>query len=224
MRGSVRCLGWKIALITTAVIEIGIRIAAGLDAPGFTGPAGLPSHAGPFAYWLSWAVGAHLADCHLNKKKHCWNRIPVWLFPAVWIAGPLVFPLLGSFGFLFAALATTVVIARFLNLEPETKESPGFLLAHLRTLGMVSYSFYLLHQPLLNAVPLLVKRFAPNWTPHELTLYFICLLSYPVIYLVSRASFRWTEHPAIAAGRRAVKSLRKKSPPADSSLAPSQTW
>ena len=77
----------------------------------------------------------------------------------------------------------------------------------LSELGVVSYSFYLLHQPLLGLVPRMLKRLSPGNTQHLVCLVG-CVAALGPIYLISKLFYRVVETPSIAAGKWFIKKQR----------------
>jgi len=82
--------GWVAALLLAAFSEISIQ---SIVAFGLVSNAGLPPAAlmySPFAYWLSWSLGAYLADCHLNGRASFFSNTSIFPLLAVAVLCPLV--------------------------------------------------------------------------------------------------------------------------------------
>jgi peptidoglycan/LPS O-acetylase OafA/YrhL len=205
-------LGWTAALITTAVFEIGIRYACYFEVFGLSGDQPIATWLGPLPFWLSWAVGAQLADSFFHGRKSRWTKFPIWFWPLLLVAVPFL-PILNPLSFLFAAMATTVVIARLIHAPDQFRWIPSTLSRHLANLGLISYSFYLLHQPLLNAVPKILEHLSGENKWSEGALLLLCLLTYPGIFALTSLFYRWVELPAIAAGKLRIRRLREGKAP-----------
>ena len=104
----------------------------------------------PFAFWCSWALGAYVA--HLVRQG-CTIAIPrpaivggcLLLIASVWV------PAIAASDFLMIAFLTTAWVLRLLRHNATTTGLP--FAPQLRTLGRWSYSFYLIHQPIVFAIP-----------------------------------------------------------------------
>ena len=143
--GALRLYPWKKVLVALLLIESSIKIFE----------SGSLLENGPLAYALSWAIGAYLADEYFRREQIRWPRIlkSGWLFLAVlatWLFKPIT-----DLSFLTVALLTASFLAGALNKEQdvgnETREPKGWRAA-LGFLGAISYSFYLLHQPIISLV------------------------------------------------------------------------
>jgi peptidoglycan/LPS O-acetylase OafA/YrhL len=191
-------IGWHRALFILGIVEVSFRALAGgvFATTGHEVPIwviGLP-----FGYWFSWAIGAAIADALVKKRPMPFCSVPsiVWLLLAI---GSIYAKVSYQFSFMFFAVFTAAVIARQLESD-RAIPVPHFILTHLRSLGICSYSFYLLHEPLIETVPLFFKRFAhmPN---HPIVLYGACLLTYPFILLVSWLYYKHCEMRSIGLGK-----------------------
>jgi peptidoglycan/LPS O-acetylase OafA/YrhL len=201
--------GWRGALWLAVLCEVGIRLIGSLGFFGVTVSLPYVFSEGPFAYWFSWAIGAHLAEGFISGRQTGWARWPLWFWPVLALISKFIHPL-SSFLFIFVALSSAVLIAHMLQGPERFRWIPRVLTRHLGALGVVSYSFYLLHQPFVLTAPLLLSRAFPGQFIHPLIKYGCCLCTYPLIFVLSRLSYRWVEMPAIAAGKRAIRSLRGK--------------
>ena len=102
----------------------------------------------PFAYWFSWAIGAKIADDWMHGRPIFLGRFPLWIGPVLLLLAYFI-PGFDRYQFSFAALSTAAVLATVLS-HPADKWLSTFPFSkHLQQVGVVSYSVYLLHQPLL---------------------------------------------------------------------------
>ena len=145
-------IGWNRSLMVVGLVEVMMRSSSGIMAV----TSGIEFHAwfdySPFFFWYSWAIGAALADAYMHGRNLPFARssATVWLLLA--IVSYLIKPL-APFSFLLFSVFTASVIAKFLNGWRPALPVPRAVVSHLQLLGVCSYSFYLLHQPLLFCGP-----------------------------------------------------------------------
>lgn len=164
----------------------------------------------PLAFWLSWGMGAVLAESYLQGKANILAKVP----PAVSLSLVLACFLLrdlSSFLFVAAAFATAVIMARLLEKERIGLVIPKWL-EPLRYLGIYSYSLYLLHQPLMYAI---TRNASPwlNLEDHPLAHYLVSISTIVFIFPLSYLSFQFLEQPSIQWGKRVVQSLDRRTCP-----------
>ncbi len=105
----------------------------------------------PLAYWFSWSLGAVLADYYLKNKSHPLANIS----PMIWVGGIVlcfVFRPLSGFIFMMGCLLTATILSRLLR-DGIKMDTSGRGWQFLGKIGVCSYSLYLLHQPIIFAVP-----------------------------------------------------------------------
>lgn len=200
-------VGWSRALMGTALIEGILRISAAGQT--WTGLTWMPNwiQMSPIFFWFSWALGAQLAESHLENKESWLARVPPWPFLFLALAGSWFKPLL-SFQFTAAALVTAVVVERLMTKKWTIpfRGFAGLAWSHLAALGIVSYSFYLLHQPLMSHMWDIAGALFSEKV-HPLLRCTVCLLWYPVLFLASKAYFLMLEKPSIASGKNLLEKL-----------------
>jgi peptidoglycan/LPS O-acetylase OafA/YrhL len=195
-------VGWKKALWITAGIELGGRALLGAFC---TFDPGESFTAFPLIYWFSWATGAAIAEAYLKGGAFPFLRAPLAAICVLFLACYFFRPLY-PFCFPLAALAAATVVCRLLNgsaLVP-TSGLSGILMSGLERVGLVSYSFYLIHQPLLFYLPELVTRIL-HFTPAPLPMFVLCLLALPLIFGVSYLVYRTLEIPSIEYGKQVIR-------------------
>jgi len=207
-------IGWRKGLFLVGAIELSIRAAMSLSL-AWTGES-LPYFVmySPFSFWLSWTLGAHLAQCYLEGRDSIFSRVRFDL-TAVAAFSSYLFKPTAPFTFLAFALLTCVVIQRLISERWTIPTGPIFSVVwrHLALLGVVSYSFYLLHQPMgAYAVQKLKESFPGSQIhPHIILVFYTAL--YPVVLVVSVFFHRAVELPFISLGKAVGRKFRK--PPVD---------
>jgi len=198
----VRRLGWSNGLYlvlaiefffnTIPVILFHLRLDRGWDTTAFCKL--------PFAYWFSWAIGAKIADDWMLGKEIFLSRFPLWVWPAVFLVVYFQTHLV-RYSFTLAALSTAPVLAMVLS-HPGEKLLGSFPFAkHLRQVGLVSYSAYLLHEPLIGVGPDWLRSAFPSFSPPPIFIFSLCLFEWPFVILISWGFYRLVELPAIACGK-----------------------
>lgn len=195
----VAIIGWRYSLLILFILESSIRISI------ITGISAFDSlRLSPLCFWFSWSLGAYLAHLYLNNSL---LRFNVWyLYSAIMMVSLayLVHPF-EKFQFTAVALLTSVVIWReiyYLHSKP-SKSSWKPLLRHLTSLGTVSYSFYLIHQPFL----LLIQRFTngvKSISLDPILLLFLCVVMYFLLFNLSKVLYSCVERPFAVIGKRLV--------------------
>jgi peptidoglycan/LPS O-acetylase OafA/YrhL len=183
-------------MVVLAAVEIALRSADGIAAARGT-PLPQWFSGLPFYYWWSWSLGAAVAQAKIEGRMSGLGRLSPGLCAALGMACALLKPAY-PFTFPLFGLAAASFFARAPG-GPGSMRPAGWIGRHLASLGTVSYSFYLLHQPLvLMFAMLLVKGSAMP----PLLAYAACLASYPLIFMVAAAFFRAVETPSTRLGRR----------------------
>lgn len=193
--------GWKRALVLVGAVELLIRGAAAVNGLVSEQPLPMLLLGSPFAFWLSWTLGAYLCECYLNDRTSRLFSLRFDLLLVLAFAIPL-FKLTAPFKFFAFALLTATAVERLMTGKWKLPSNLYFnkIWAHLGILGTLSYSFYLLHQPILGTTHQILEQL--NGSPaHPLVIFAACMLWYPLILGLSQLFFRWVEMPSIALGR-----------------------
>jgi len=203
-----RRLGWHGVLVMTAVIEVGLRLGGDIYQLTTNGPLPALLFNLPFYFWFSWAMGAAIADAYVKGEPLPFRRGSIGLWLALFVAADLIKPL-HEFSFTIAALVTAIAIARLASRgTPDAGRSASFLprrlIDHVRLAGMCSYSIYLIHLPILEVWPQLVRSVAPSAGAHPWLVYAGCLASWAIILPLAWIMYRYVELPAIAMGKRVI--------------------
>lgn len=213
--------GWRRTMLTLACCEFFIRGGDGfvqMMGAGNTlwGQISWLLAASPLGYWFSWSLGAWLADAFLKNQPLPCARVPTFPVIALAVLSYFIRPML-PFQFVLAAIVTAIVIARrlcssrgesALTLPTDTAGSspaginrPAYFWNTFRTIGLWSYSLYLLHQPLLNAVSLLISNVIPGTFRSGIATFIYFLAAWLVIIPISGLWYRVFELPGIALGK-----------------------
>lgn len=189
--------GWRKCLVGCGVIEILIRTAAAVAVARGT-PLPRAIVYSPFAFLLSWGIGAAIADAYLEKTPLPLARQNFWFWMVCCLITPHVLPLT-RFNFLVVAITSGVFISRTLNGDRLLPTFPGspVIGRHLALAGTVSYSLYLFHQPLVNRVGLIASRLLRTEL-HPLVVMAITLATWPAMVALSWVLYRCLEVPSIA--------------------------
>lgn len=194
-------LGWTRTLVILAVIEGTIRAVTGIAQVTSDQPLPRWFTDSPLAYWLSWSLGAWLAEAWRHRQSMPIYRVPITLWLALTIICYQV-KFLEPFTFTFASLLTFAVLARLLEQRYQPPARPHLILRHLQSIGLWSYSLYLLHQPFLLLIPWLKARWITGVAVHPLVTLSACLLLWFVLVPLGIAFYRLVEVPSIALGKK----------------------
>jgi peptidoglycan/LPS O-acetylase OafA/YrhL len=192
--------GWRRSLLGLAAVEITLRLTDGVLLTA--GDTGLPLwlSGSPLMYWLSWSLGAFVAECHLRGDCLLIPRISLYALGALAIACNFIKPL-SSMMFLLFALLTAGVVAKLLHNADQKISIPDFLRHHLQQVGLWSFSLYLLHHPLLLAVPQVAAKIMSGAYIHPFLLFLLCIASWVLIVPIARLFYRLCELPSITLGK-----------------------
>lgn len=204
---------WKLALLATGMVELLIRGTNGFAFFYETEGLSTAISFSPFGFWVSWSLGAYLADRLLRKELSKYSPLVVGLVIGLIIVcgffkplTVLVFPL--------SALATMMVMANNL-----TRTNDSFFGNALRFLGACSYSFYLWHFFILRKWSLGLQIAGIK---EPILLFLLTLPSYVFILFVSHFFYKIVELNSVKIGKRFQISRPMKQSPKER-LTPSQT-
>lgn len=201
---------WRTGLTVVFTIEVAIRIWAAATRAFSVGSFPEWVEYMPFTFWFSWSIGAYLAQCYLTNRTSPLSKIRFDLTLIVAFALPLFKPT-EPFTFLAFSIVTGIAVDRFVSNRwkiPTNKITDGAW-RHLCFLGIVSYSFYLLHQPVLALTKNLLSHFAPSVTFHPMVTFFICIGWYPLILVSAYLLFRTVELPSVSLGKHVWKKINR---------------
>ncbi|MEI8045391.1 MAG: acyltransferase [Verrucomicrobiota bacterium] len=215
----VRRQGWSRTLGFLGALEILMRLAAGyhFTRTGFKPPCWF-IHS-PVFFWFSWSIGAALAQGYLNDTL---PKLPRWSLRVCFLAILATYCVkpLSYLPFLGTCLFTAGLILRMLRKEISWNPLPAFFSNHLRTVGVLSYSVYLIHQPLMHATKDLAQQYLPAAATQPVILMAICLATWLPLLGLSWYFYQWVEMPSISLGKWWMS---KRAAPAINSLSTSAT-
>lgn len=210
--------GWKRTLAGLATCEIILHSWDGALYPIFSSSSHIPPFvllnvsrfvdhyliSSPLAYWFSWSLGTYTADAFLQGHPLPMGKssMAFWCFLVIVSYFLLI---LAPFSFLLCALLTTKIIGKFLTRTDVLSQTPGFWLSLLRRIGLYSYSIYLLHQPMLEAMGSFLRDRYPHIWPF--LIFLSCLSLSLVVMPIAGFWYRFIERPGIALGKQIIQRM-----------------
>lgn len=201
----VRRIGWRNSLLLIGGLEFGLRMLDGLLLTYFGENLPRTISGSPFFYWLSWVLGAWLADrfeTQGNSQVPRWMlRAEIWLFLGVvsYVLKPL-----SSLPFLFFAMMTTSWLAQRLISNGRNHFEFLGIGNHLKNVGLWSYSIYLLHQPMLSYLKGYLTS-TNSFLSHPLVRLIASICVWFLVVPVGAGFFRFCEKPSANLGREMPK-------------------
>jgi peptidoglycan/LPS O-acetylase OafA/YrhL len=193
-------LGWRYSLVAMLVFEAFSRIIGSSIAEDEQALHLFALSNSPFAYWFSWAIGAYAAENAIMKRRESFAWVDFrWLLLfnfMTFLCRPLAF-----ISFSLVAFTTAAAIDRLLanRWHPINFRLGRIVWNHLAWLGIISYSVYLIHQPILTQAGYLLSKLGLH-QHSPVILMTTCLLLYPLILAVSYGVYRLIEVPLIRLG------------------------
>ncbi len=155
------------------------------------------------ALWYNWCAGALISEIHYNKKlafKGNAGKISILTIALFW--GTRFF-YVHYYVMLFLAI---LFWASFLEwyMARTTIEKYGSFGKSVIALGICSYSFYLIHQPLTHEIFRIYKNLSQQLNMEYLFVFGIIfmIISFFIILVVSKFLYRYVELPSIRLGAR----------------------
>jgi peptidoglycan/LPS O-acetylase OafA/YrhL len=153
---------------------------------------------------MSWSFGAYLAERYVNGDRSPFAEHSAWLWTVIAFGCHLFKPTV-TFSFPAFCFLTAIVISRWLS----TGDKPiglasSSILRSLSFVGLVSYSFYLIHAPFLVVAARLPRLLhAPDWfIPWKFFL--LCLALSPITLFFSWCMYVVLEKGSIRMGKRVL--------------------
>jgi peptidoglycan/LPS O-acetylase OafA/YrhL len=199
--------GWYRSLLALGCVEASLRLVAGVYVAVTETPFPTGIFYSPFIFWYSWSMGAWIADSYARGHALPFAKTSVWLWLLLAVLTRIIKPL-SDMSFMFfsiftAALITQLLVARATHVTHMTMPSP--LARGLQYVGVLSYSIYLIHQPLLRIVHTSTSYLFPDTFIHALIIFVLCLAMGVIIVRLSATFYRYIELPSIALGKWIVR-------------------
>jgi peptidoglycan/LPS O-acetylase OafA/YrhL len=190
-------IGWNRSLVFCFMIEIFFRYKNYILVDPEYNREFIWLNNTPFHYWGSWSIGAFLCDSHLRQKATIFSKLNIYALCIIFLFSSFYKPL-SMLSFPLIALITTAIMERFHQGKWTLKQSNklSIIWNHISDLGIISYSFYLLHQPFLLWGGRLIRDKIP---PIHSFLILICL--YPFVYMICKISYKHIELKSIYFGK-----------------------
>jgi peptidoglycan/LPS O-acetylase OafA/YrhL len=185
--------GWRYGLLIVAIAELAIR---SFQSIGIALPDSVIGS--PFAFWFSWSIGAFLAQRFIERKPSPLSKFRFDLLLVLALLLPFFRPT-EPYMFLATALLTGIAIEKYAYgfwQIPKGKYLTQ-LIRHMSFLGVVSYSFYLIHQPILlliRRLPVTFHGLPLNISPHSR--FILCIGIYPLLLILAYLMHRYIEIPS----------------------------
>jgi peptidoglycan/LPS O-acetylase OafA/YrhL len=145
-----------------------------------------PACTSPLVTWFDWTLGVFVAE-RVVQGIPAFSRHLIWLMALIpaFVLSTLFKPLT-TFSFSLAAAISAVALDRMTR----TSLAENIVLKFLEAVGIVSYSAYLWHQPLLELMPHWLDPHAYLW-PRLVTVGTICLLAVLSYSCLERSGIRF---------------------------------
>jgi peptidoglycan/LPS O-acetylase OafA/YrhL len=150
-----------------------------------------------FNFWIVWVLGAYVADRYYHKKSIAHLnllQLIVLLLPLIMLRYTVVY----AYFYVYLFSAYFVLVMEWL-LRTEFKKTAGtkFLNKVLPVTGLYSYSIYLFHQPVFQALIPRLKSINDSY----LFLLAVATVIYLGIFIFSYFSYRLLEQPSVKLGQ-----------------------
>jgi len=188
--------GWRIIIIISFATEICVRA---MESAYLLSNGNIPVtlQGFPFGYIFSWLIGALVAEtCRGNQFR---QRIGIYQ-PAILLisaVGSNFCKPLYPFSFMLFSVSTAATIAYVHNNETWRPRRMHWLIS----LGMVSYSLYLIHAPIMQYGPRILNFGYFGETSPVFT-FLICVCMGVPLFVLSMWMRKYVEIPSINIGRR----------------------
>jgi peptidoglycan/LPS O-acetylase OafA/YrhL len=187
--------GWQRVIIVAFLIEITIRSS---EASYFMKYNDIPKHlAGvPLGFIFSWSVGAFVAElCRSNSKRYMVKKWHITGLIMISVVFAFYKPVCQFSFMLFSISSATMIMYVHQNDVRIMKPMRWF-----STLGLVSYSVYLIHQPLVRLVPKAYQMLGVK--PPNVIVFVTCIAGIVPLFWCARIMRRVVELPSIHLGNR----------------------
>jgi len=196
-------LGARPAFFICIAISVGVQTIG----PWFTEDYWMTKN--PVFYWFDWLIGAYLAECWLEGRTFFRWHGPLFLLLVVCYASSFVLPVPNT----VRTLLQPVVFALAFEWYIHRQSALGRFESLVAKLGTISYSVFLLHEPILRWAS---QPLAAAWPNLPVWVVFgLCFPLYLVpMLLASRLYYDWIEQPSNRLGKKRAAALNPAQPAA----------
>jgi len=192
--------GWKATIALAFLLESCIRIAAAYELMRF-GRISIWLAGCPFTYIFSWSIGALIADNGIRDITIKLNKSWIFIMILTGIGSQFIKPA-STFGFMTFSMASAMMISHVHSRSVQTNWRIGKLIS----LGVASYSVYLIHQPIIQFVPK-VYHYLKLDEMHPLIVFITCVCMMVPIFWCSLIMRKVVELPSVNMGYRLLAML-----------------
>jgi len=200
-------LGWNRTLGYVASLEIGLRLLSSGVLMTTGQPLPLWFEGLPILYWYSWSIGAVIAESYVLGLPIPFanHSLMGWSIVAIFSTFVKAFD---SFSFLLFSLLAATMIAKLLQKCPTSSLFPTSLAKPFRTIGLWSYSIYLLHHPFIKAISLISPKLSLPADVQSWILFVVCIGIGIPIFAFSALWHHIFEIPSIVASKRIIANFK----------------
>jgi peptidoglycan/LPS O-acetylase OafA/YrhL len=195
-------LGWKITIALAFLLESCMRIAEAYELMRF-GKISIWLAGCPFTYIFSWSIGALVADSDVRSIFNNRNKWLIYVVVIMAIGTQFIKPA-STFSFMMFAISSAMMIAR----AHYHKLRTNWHIGRLVSLGVVSYSVYLIHQPIIQVLPKIYHHYV-KLEIQPLIVFMACLCMMVPIFWCSLIMRNLVELPSVRMGYRLLSMLRQ---------------
>jgi peptidoglycan/LPS O-acetylase OafA/YrhL len=192
--------GWKPTIALAFLLESCIRIAEAYELMRF-GRISIWLAGCPFTYIFSWSIGALIADNCIRDITIKPNKSWISIMILTGIGSQFIKPA-STFGFMTFSMASAMMISHVYSRSGQTNWRIGRLIS----LGVASYSVYLIHQPIIQLVPK-VYHYCKLDEMHPLIVFITCVYMIVPIFWCSLIMRKVVELPSVNMGYRLLAML-----------------
>jgi peptidoglycan/LPS O-acetylase OafA/YrhL len=195
--------GWKPTIALAFLLESCLRAVEAYQLMRF-GKISMWLAGCPFTYIFSWSIGALIADNGTKSISDFENKrfwIPIIII--IGIGSQFVKPA-STFSFMIFSMSSAMMILHTQNHNLQRNWHIGGLVS----LGVVSYSVYLIHQPIIQLVPNLCRYYV-GFEIQPLIVFAICVGMMVPIFWCSVIMRKIVELPSVNMGYRLLAMLRQ---------------
>jgi len=180
---------------------------------GTTARTSGPAIASPLNTWLDWCLGAWVAECYAKGHRALpANKLLPFLTLGCFVLST-IYQAIIMFNLFLASITAALWLDHLLHREVTThsKGLPVLLKNGTVWFGLISYSFYLWHEPMLIHWHNFMAKHVSGHLPQSISI--AAALGVPVLAatLLAYLSFRFLEKPGIQLGRLLLR-LTEKTP------------